>query len=142
MTETTAGRMRVAHDRMVRGVGQFLDDVKLPGMGYAAFVRSPHAHAKITRILTDDALQIPGAIAVLTPDDLLPHVNAVRPGEPGVSTYARSYNRYPLPRETVTFSGEAVAAVVTQNRYSADCTALRSGLPSERPWNAMWRSMA
>ena len=63
MTETTAGRMRVAQDRMVRGVGQFLDDVKLPGMGYAAFVRSPHAHAKITRIMTDDALQIPGAIA-------------------------------------------------------------------------------
>ena len=43
MTETTAGRIRVAQDRMVRGVGQFLDDVKLPGMGYAAFVRSPHA---------------------------------------------------------------------------------------------------
>ena len=40
---------------MVRGVGQFLDDVKLPGMGYAAFVHGPHAHAKITRILTDDA---------------------------------------------------------------------------------------
>ena len=39
--------------------------------------------AKITRIMTDDALQIPGAIAVLTPEDLLPHVNAVRPGEPG-----------------------------------------------------------
>ena len=56
MTETTAGRLRVAQDRMVRGVGQFLDDVKLPGMGYAAFVRSPHAHAKITRIITDDAL--------------------------------------------------------------------------------------
>ena len=57
--------------------------MKLPGMGYAAFVRSSHAHAKITRIMTDDALQIPGAIAVLTPEDLLPHVHAVRPGEPG-----------------------------------------------------------
>src|SRR5262245_23641572 len=120
MTETTAGYARGAPDRMVRGVGQFLDDVQLPGMGYAAFVRSPHAHAKITRIVTDDALQIPGAIAVLTPDDLLPHINAVRPGEPGVSTYSRSYNRYPLPKETVTFSGEAVAAVVAQNRYIAE----------------------
>src|SRR5882762_421800 len=120
MTETTAGRMRVAHDRMVRGVGQFLDDVKLPRMGYAAFVRSPHAHANITRILADDALQIPGAIAVLTPEDLVPHVNAVRPGEPGVSTYSRSYNRYPLTSETVTFSGEAVFAVVAQDRYSAE----------------------
>jgi carbon-monoxide dehydrogenase large subunit len=120
MTEATTGRWRVAPDRMVRGAGQFLDDVHLPGMGYAAFVRSPHAHAKITGMRTDAALQIPGAIAVLTPDDLLPHVHAVRPGEPGVSTYSRSYNRYPLPRETVTFCGEAVVAVVAQNRYSAE----------------------
>jgi CO/xanthine dehydrogenase Mo-binding subunit len=120
MTETTTGRRRVAQDRMARGVGQFLAEVKLPGMGYAAFVRSPYAHAKITRILTHDALHIPGAIAVLTPADLLPPVNAVRPGEPGVSTYSRSYNRSPLPRETVTCSGEAVVAVVAQDRYSAE----------------------
>jgi carbon-monoxide dehydrogenase large subunit len=120
MTETAERRTRVDQARMVRGSGQFLDDVKLPGMRYAAFVRSPYAHANIQRIVTDKALSIPGAIAVLTPDDLLPHVNPVRPGEPGVSTYSRSYNRYPLPKETVTFSGEAVVAVVAESRYIAE----------------------
>ncbi len=111
---------RVNPDRLVRGQGQFLDDVQLPGLQHAAFVRSPHAHAVVERIDTDDALAIPGAIAVLTPDDVLPYVNPVRPGEPGVSTYSHAYNRYPLPRERVTFSGEAVALVVATSRYIAE----------------------
>jgi carbon-monoxide dehydrogenase large subunit len=117
---TPERRARVEPDRLVRGKGQFLDDVKLPGMCHAAFVRSPHAHARIARIVTDEALRIEGALAVLTPGDLLPHVNAVRPGEPAVSTFSRGYNRYPLPRERVTFSGEPVAVVVAANRYIAE----------------------
>ncbi len=113
-------RLRVNANRLVRGQGQFVDDVQLPGMCHAAFVRSPHAHAAIQRIDTDAALAISGANAVLTPDDLLPHVNPVRPGEPGVSTYSRAYDRYPLPKERVTFSGEAVALVVAESRYVAE----------------------
>ncbi len=120
MTETRQWYGRVAHDRMVRGTGQFLDDVKLPAMCHAAFVRSPHAHARIQQIDTDKALRIPGAMAVLTPAELLPHVHAVRPGEPAVNAYARGYNRYPLPHATVTFSGEAVVAVVAATRYLAE----------------------
>ena len=114
------GRFRVERDRMVRGHGQFLDDVKLPGLCHAAFIRSPHAHAAIKQIDTQEALRIPGAISVLTPDDLLPHVNAVRPGEPSVNNYARGYNRYPLPKDKVTFSGEAVAVAVAESRYIAE----------------------
>ncbi len=120
MATTSAGRLRPEQDRMVRGKGQFLDDIKLPGMCHAAFVRSPHAHAVIKRIVTDDALAIPGALAVLKPEDLLPHVDPVRPGEPGVSTYARAYNRYPLPPRNAIFSGEAIAAVVAESRYIAE----------------------
>jgi carbon-monoxide dehydrogenase large subunit len=89
-------------------------------MCHAAFVRSPHAHARIARIVTDEALRIGGALAVLTPEDLLPHVNAVRPGEPAVSTFSRGYNRYPLPRQNATFSGEPVAVVVAESRYIAE----------------------
>jgi carbon-monoxide dehydrogenase large subunit len=89
-------------------------------MCHAAFVRSPHAHARIARIATDAALRINGAIAVLTPEDLLPHVNAVRPGEPAVSSFSRGYHRYPLPQENATFSGEPVAVVVAANRYIAE----------------------
>jgi carbon-monoxide dehydrogenase large subunit len=117
---TTEGRARLEPDRLVRGKGQFLDDVKLPGMCHAAFVRSPHAHARIARIVTDEALRIGGALAVLTPEDLLPHVNAVRPGEPAVSTFSRGYNRYPLPWQNATFSGEPVGVVVAERRYIAE----------------------
>jgi carbon-monoxide dehydrogenase large subunit len=120
MTEARQWQGRVAHDRMVRGTGQFLDDVKLPAMCHAAFVRSPYAHAKIQRIDTAEALCIPGALAILTPAELLPHVQAVRPGEPSVNAYTRGYNRYPLPHDTVTFSGEAVVAVVAATRYLAE----------------------
>jgi CO/xanthine dehydrogenase Mo-binding subunit len=89
-------------------------------MCHAAFVRSPHAHARIQQIDTTKALRIPGALAVLTPAELVPHVHAVRPGEPAVNAYARGYNRYPLPPDTVTFSGEAVVAVVAATRYLAE----------------------
>ncbi len=112
--------MAAPAERLTRGQGQFLDDVKLPGMRHAAFVRSPHAHARIVRINADAALRLDGAIAVLTPDDLTPHVNAVRPGEPAVSTFTRGYNRYPLPKDIATFSGEPVAVVVAENRYIAE----------------------
>lgn len=57
---------------------------------------------------------------MLTPEDLLPYVRAVRPGEPAVSTFSRGYNRYPLPVDTVTFSGEPVAMVVAESRYIAE----------------------
>lgn len=113
-----SSRMRSEH--LLRGQGQFLDDVHVPGVRHGAFVRSPHAHAAIQRIDTEAALQLPGAIAVITPDDLLPYVNPVRPGEPGVSTYSCAYDRYPLPKDRVTFSGEAVALVVAENRYIAE----------------------
>ena len=55
---------------MVQGRGRFLDDIKLPGMCYAAFVRSLHAHANIKQINCDEALKIPGAIGILTPDEV------------------------------------------------------------------------
>ena len=65
--------------RMVRGRGRFLDDVKLPGMCHAAFVRSEYAHASIVSIDVSAAMAVPGAVGVILPDEVLPHVNPVRP---------------------------------------------------------------
>jgi carbon-monoxide dehydrogenase large subunit len=45
--------------RYLRGEGRFVDDIKLPGMLHAAFVRSPHAHARITAIRTQAAGALP-----------------------------------------------------------------------------------
>src|SRR5436190_8698186 len=52
--------------RFLTGAGQYTDDVALPGQTYAAFVRSPHAHANIRRITIDKAKRAPGVIAVYT----------------------------------------------------------------------------
>lgn len=52
--------------RLLTGNGMFTDDMKLPGMLHAAFLRSPFAHAKIFRIDTETAKQYPGVIAVFS----------------------------------------------------------------------------
>src|SRR5260370_19553044 len=56
--------------RLIRGQGNYIDDVKLPGMLYMDIVRSPYAHAKITSIDASEALKAPGVVAVVTGKDL------------------------------------------------------------------------
>ena len=56
--------------RFIRGQGNYVDDVVLPGMLYMDIVRSPFAHAKITNIDASRALAIPGVLAVITGKDL------------------------------------------------------------------------
>ena len=52
--------------RFIRGQGNYVDDIQLPGMLYLDIVRSPYAHAKIMKIDTAKALAIPGVLAVIT----------------------------------------------------------------------------
>ncbi len=61
---------RVEDDALVRGLGQFTDDPKLPNQAYAAFVRSPHAHARVVSINANDARKAKGVLAVLTAEDI------------------------------------------------------------------------
>src|SRR4051812_11279712 len=56
--------------RFLTGAGQYTDDVALPGQTYAAFVRSPHAHATLKSIRTDKARKAPGVVAIYTGADL------------------------------------------------------------------------
>ena len=56
--------------RFLTGAGQYTDDVALPNQAYAAFVRSPHAHASIKKISVDKAKASPGVLAVFTGADL------------------------------------------------------------------------
>src|SRR5687768_15863878 len=60
---------RVEDARLVTGRGRYSDDVNLAGQAYAAFVRSPHAHARVIGVHTDEARRLPGVIAVLTAAD-------------------------------------------------------------------------
>ena len=65
-------RKRVEDIRFTQGRGTYVDDVKMPGMLHGDFVRSPYAHAKITRIDTSKAAALPGVIAVITAEELKP----------------------------------------------------------------------
>src|SRR3989338_635566 len=56
--------------RFITGRGQYVDDVKLPGMTYAAFVRSPHAHARIKKVDAAAARKVAGVLAVYAGEDV------------------------------------------------------------------------
>ena len=56
--------------RFIRGKGNYIDDLKLPGMLFLSIVRSPYAHAKIKSINSEKALKVPGVLAVITGKDL------------------------------------------------------------------------
>jgi aerobic carbon-monoxide dehydrogenase large subunit len=74
MTATDTARPRheprVEDDALVRGAGHFMDDPRLPNQAYAAFVRSPHAHARVVSVNADEARKAKGVLAVLTAEDI------------------------------------------------------------------------
>ena len=63
-------RKRVEDIRFVQGKGNYVDDLKLPGMLYGDFTRSPHGHARVKKIDTTKAAAVPGVVAVLTAETL------------------------------------------------------------------------
>ena len=69
MEHVGAALPRKEDDRFLTGRGRFVDDIRLPGEAYAAFVRSPHARARIGAIDTAPARAMPGVLAVLTGED-------------------------------------------------------------------------
>ena len=109
--------------RFLTGAGQYTDDLTLPKQTHAAFVRSPHAHAKIKKISLEKAKQSPGVLAVYTGDDiaaaklgglpcgwLITDVNGQPMKEPP----------YPvLAQGKVRFVGERVAVVVAETQDQA-----------------------
>ncbi len=109
--------------RLLTGEALFVDDVELPGMLHAAFVRSPYAHARIRSIDVSAALARPGVAAVYTAADLGDYW---RPGpllvSPPPIERCRFHQRtqVPLARDKVRHLGEAVALVVADSRYLAE----------------------
>ena len=61
---------RVEDPRFITGKGLYTDDIQLPGMTYAVFVRSPHAHAKINSLNLSAARAMPGVVAIYTGEDM------------------------------------------------------------------------
>ncbi|HMD64522.1 MAG TPA: xanthine dehydrogenase family protein molybdopterin-binding subunit, partial [Stellaceae bacterium] len=67
-----AKRKRVEDVRFTQGKGNYVDDLKFPGMLFGDFVRSPYGHARVKSINKEAALKLPGVKAVLTAADLKP----------------------------------------------------------------------
>src|SRR5881397_3590321 len=108
--------------RFLRGEGRFVDDVTLPGMLHAAFLRSPHAHARIVAIDTAAAAAAPGVVRVLAFRDLerwmkpLPLFGAVPPGLAAVVKFdIRQAPQWALCRDRVRYVGEIVAMAVADS---------------------------
>jgi aerobic carbon-monoxide dehydrogenase large subunit len=110
--------------RFVRGRGQFVDDLAPPGTAWCAFVRSPHAHARIRGISTKTAARMPGVLLTLTAQDW----KRAGHGEltvvhPMPFSDGRPMNNAPRPAfaaEKVRHVGDIVAAVVAETRLSAE----------------------
>jgi carbon-monoxide dehydrogenase large subunit len=106
---------------LLQGRSRFVDDLHLPGMLHAAFVRSPHAHALIRGIDKAPALALKGVHAVFTREDLLPHLRTEHMvvGLPSKS-YRQDLNRPALAADEVAHVGEPLAIVIADNRYIAE----------------------
>ncbi|MBX6331767.1 MAG: molybdopterin-dependent oxidoreductase [Gemmatimonadaceae bacterium] len=104
--------------RFITGRGRYTDDITLPGTTYAAFVRSPYAHARITRIDTDAARRARGVHAVYTGADLAAGgVNGIPVG--WVLPDMKLTDRRAIAVDEVRYVGEAVAVVIADTPYTA-----------------------
>jgi len=112
---------RLEDAALLLGRGRYVDDIHLPGMLHAAFVRSPHAHAAVRGIDKRAALATRGVRAVLTLDDLRPWLRNERlvVGLPSPS-YKQERNRPALAGDEVVHVGEPVAIVIADDRYLAE----------------------
>jgi aerobic carbon-monoxide dehydrogenase large subunit len=98
---------------ILRGETQYFDDLKVPGLLHAAFVRSTIAHAAIEGVDTSDAESMPGVVAVYTASNL------ELPEHHGFMMLPPTMNRPPLARDRVRFVGDIVAMVVAETKGQA-----------------------
>ena len=111
-----SGIKRREDPRLLTGTGSFVDDLKLPGLAYAAILRSPHAHARITRVDTAAAKAAPGVLAVYTGADIKDKAGPV-PCAWNVPNCDLKTPPHPLlAHETVRYVGDGVALVVATSR--------------------------
>lgn len=104
---------RIEDPDLVTGAAQFIDNFSLPNMAHAAIMRSPHPHARIIRVDTSAAEQLPGVVAILTGEDIKRWCSVG-------TTAPEGWGSTPMAVEKVRFVGEPVAAVAASSRYVAE----------------------
>lgn len=109
---------RLEDPRLLTGAGSFVDDRQPQRMAHVALRRSERAHARIVRLDCAAALQMPGVLGIFAAADIEGEAKPMR-----ATSRMRSYqatSMHPLARGKVRFVGEAVAAVVAEDRYLAE----------------------
>src|SRR6059058_3342470 len=122
----TAGRfvgqavLRKEDPRLLTGRGRYTDDVELPRMLHAHFVRSDVARATIAHLDVTAAREAPGVVAVFTGNDLNPRVAVSM--FPSMFQGAEEFMSpmFPLAVDDVRFVGDPYALVVAESRYLAE----------------------
>jgi aerobic carbon-monoxide dehydrogenase large subunit len=109
--------VRVEDQRILTGRGRYIDDLHVPNLLHAAFLRSPLPHARILSVDAEAARQAPGVVAVYTGEDMR---RMTGPVEISMSLGQRVPEFYPLATDKVRLLGDLVALVVAQSRYEAE----------------------
>jgi carbon-monoxide dehydrogenase large subunit len=104
--------------RFLTGHGRYVDDIEIPGALHACFVRSPHPHAKIRSIKTDESRKLKGVVAVYTGKDLAQWTTPLRMAPPIEGLHPVEMTT--LPIDKVRFHGDPVACVIAESRYVAE----------------------
>lgn len=115
---------RIENLRLVTGQGRFTSNKQLPGMVFAAFVRSDYPHARLKHIDLSHARHAPGVLSVLTSQDLSdPVMPEINPSWPAHSNTAFSV----LARDTVHYVGQPIVLVVAHSLEQAQfaCTLIQ-----------------
>ncbi len=116
MRYTGENVQRIEDRRILTGRGRYIDDLKLPHMLHAAFLRSPMAHASITALDVEAARTAPGVVAVYTAAELAPHSAAIT----SIAAIGAWPEFHPLVTDRVRFVGDVIAMVVAESRYLAE----------------------
>jgi aerobic carbon-monoxide dehydrogenase large subunit len=116
--ELGRARLRKEDAKLITGQTNWTDNIKLPGMLHLAFLRSPYAHAKITRVNVSGALGQPGVIAAFSGADFAGEQGSLPCAWP-VTPDIVIPPHPPMAVDEVRYVGEAVAVVVARDRYAA-----------------------
>jgi carbon-monoxide dehydrogenase large subunit len=105
--------------RILEGRGRYTDDIVLPRMAHATFVRSPHPHARLISIDSTAAQSMPGVIRVVTGKELCEHTQSYS-GVHQLFVGMRAPQQWPMVVDVAHFQGEPVVAVIADTRAHAE----------------------
>jgi carbon-monoxide dehydrogenase large subunit len=120
VTKLFGARIKRREDpRLITGTATYTDDLQLPGMVYAEIIRSPHAHARITKVDVEPARRHPGVVAAFTGRDLAGKINPIPTAWLIPNSELKTPPHPPLAVDVVRYVGDGVAVVLASDPYTA-----------------------